>query len=85
MSHHAKKVVDQLCSYLGYDLDSPMCKELHEHIQQCPECRDYVDSVKMTVKVYQDCQQKVEVPEAVKMELFKKLNLNIEKASHKKK
>ncbi len=80
MSRHAKKVIDQLCNYLGYDLESPMCKELHEHLQQCPECRDYVDSVKKTVKLHQDVSREAEVPLEVKLELFKKLKLNIEAA-----
>lgn len=73
MSPHTKKIVDELCNYLGYDFQSPMCKELHEHVKHCPECQQYIDSVKMTVKICQDVYPPEPVPEAVKQELLKKI------------
>ncbi|RMH78239.1 MAG: hypothetical protein D6681_20310 [Calditrichaeota bacterium] len=73
MSTHAKKIVDELCNYLGYDFDSPMCKELHEHVQNCPECRAYIESIKKTVKICQTVYKVEPLPEEVKQELLRKL------------
>lgn len=73
MSDHAKRIVDELCDYLGYDFDSPMCRELHEHVANCPECREYIESVKTTVKVCQNVFQSQPVPEDVKRTLLEKL------------
>jgi predicted anti-sigma-YlaC factor YlaD len=75
MSQHSKKVVDQLCNYLGYDFESPMCKELHEHVQNCPECQNYIKSVKLTVNMCKDAYKDVPVPEDVKKELLEKIRL----------
>ena len=50
-----------------------MCKELHEHVKHCPECQQYIDSVKMTVKICQDVHPPEPVPETVKQELLKKI------------
>ncbi|MCK6623261.1 MAG: hypothetical protein HUU32_16330 [Calditrichaceae bacterium] len=70
MSPHTKKVVDQLCNYLGYDFESPMCKELHEHVANCPECRNYIESVKLTVNICKDTYKEEPVPEALKRDLL---------------
>ncbi len=73
MTQHTKKIVNELCNYLGYDLSSPMCKELHEHVQQCPECRAYIESIKSTVKICQDVFKEEPVPEEVKQNLLLKI------------
>ena len=75
MAHHTKKIVNELCNYLGYDLGSPMCKELHEHVQNCPECQAYIESIKSTVKICKDVYKDVPVPEEVKQNLLIKLKI----------
>jgi hypothetical protein len=75
MNHHGKKIIDELCNYLGQDIDHPMCKELMLHVQECPECKMYLDTVKMTVSLYKQTYDSQPVPGHVKDELLKKLNL----------
>ena len=75
MKSHSKKIIDELCNYLGEDVDNPMCKELMQHVKECPECRIYLDTVKMTVSLYRKAEEPKPVPEHVKETLFKKLNL----------
>ncbi len=69
----SKKIVDELCDYLGYDFASPMCKELHDHVQNCPECQKYIDSVKMTVKVCKNLNEETPCPENVKKNLLERI------------
>ncbi|MFZ0390245.1 MAG: hypothetical protein WAN36_07270 [Calditrichia bacterium] len=76
MRKHGKKIIDELCGYLGQDLNHPMCRELLLHVEECPECRIYLDTVKMTVSLYRDCNESHPVPVAVKTQLFKRLKLN---------
>ena len=73
MSQHSKKIVNELCNYLGYNLDSSMCRELHDHINECEECRRYIDSVRDTVKVCQKAHEDTRVPTAVKQALLAKI------------
>ncbi len=75
MHHHTKKIIGELCNYMGYDLDSSMCKELEEHVKQCPECREYIKSIKLTVNLCKDAYKEEPVPDEVKDNLLKKLNL----------
>lgn len=73
MTPCSKKIINELCDYLGYDLDGNMCKELHAHIQVCEKCRDYVESVKQTVTICKSATRKAVVPEDVKQDLINRL------------
>ncbi|GAB4366261.1 MAG: hypothetical protein Kow0042_06030 [Calditrichia bacterium] len=75
MKHHGKKLIGELCNYLGEDLDHPMCQELLQHVNECPECRQYIESIKLTVHLCRETFQTVPVPEHVKENLFKKLKI----------
>ena len=70
MSQHTKKIVNELCNYLGYNFESPMCKELHDHVQNCPECQSYIQSVKVTVKICKDAYKDEPAPDDVKKNLL---------------
>ncbi len=74
MKKHSKKTINELCNYLGQDLNHPMCKELMQHVHDCPECRMYLDTVKMTVSLYKKTHESEPVPNHIKEKLLKKLN-----------
>ncbi len=75
MKPHAKKIINELCNYLGQDLNQPMCKELWEHVQNCPECQTYLSTIKLTVEIIRDANAPQNAPEAVKENIFKILKL----------
>jgi len=66
--------IDQICTELGVDIDSDVCKELHAHLEECPDCKAYVDSLRKTVYLYRRLPG-VLPSEQVSEKLFKKLNL----------
>jgi hypothetical protein len=72
---HNKKIMNELCTYLGEDLDNPMCQELQRHMQDCPECQKYIESIKFTVKIFQESNVREPVPDQIKDNLIEKLNL----------
>lgn len=74
MSKHTKKLVDELCNYLGYNFESPMCKELHDHVQECEECQEYIQSVKATVKICKNVYKEEPTPDNVKQNLLKMIS-----------
>ena len=53
-SHLHEKTFHEICDYLGGDLDSPFCKEVRDHLDSCPECKIYLDSIKQTVYLFRD-------------------------------
>ncbi|GAB4337577.1 MAG: hypothetical protein Kow0037_20550 [Calditrichia bacterium] len=73
MKHHNKKLIDELCDYLGEDLENPMCQELLEHVQQCDSCREYIESIKITVSVCKETAKPEPLPEELKNNLLKTL------------
>ena len=70
-----KKILNELCNYLGQDLDHPMCQELIKHMQDYPECQFYLNTVKMTVSLYRETHPSEPVPSHVKKELYKVLKM----------
>jgi len=75
MKKHEKKVLDELCDYLGEDLDHPMCQELIQHVQECPECKFYLDTIKLTVNIFRETHPSSPVPKDVKENLLKTLKI----------
>ena len=68
------ETLNQICEELGEDINSPLCKEVEEHLKNCPKCCAEVDSIKKVVHLYQKAGIS-EVPEAIDERLWKVLNL----------
>ena len=69
------KILHQICKELDEDLNTPFCKKVQHHIQQCPQCNNYVESIKDTVHFCQKLFDE-DVPQAVEERLWEFLKLN---------
>jgi RNA polymerase sigma-70 factor (ECF subfamily) len=47
-----RKVHELLGDYLDQDLRDALCAELEKHMDDCPDCRVHVDSVKKVIRLY---------------------------------
>jgi predicted anti-sigma-YlaC factor YlaD len=47
-----KEVMNYICEHVGEDFDSPKCRRIKEHLNECEKCRSYFDSVEKTIKFY---------------------------------
>ena len=65
-------IIDKICVELSDSIDSELCKELKAHLEGCPECRAYVDTLKKTIYLYRQIPDE-NVPGDFQKELFKKL------------
>lgn len=68
------KRIEDICGALGEDLDSAKCLEIKKHLDECPTCCAYVDTIKKTVEIYKILPDK-EVPGSVHRKLWKVLKL----------
>ncbi|MDQ7052258.1 MAG: hypothetical protein Q9P14_05000 [candidate division KSB1 bacterium] len=68
------EILEQICAELKENIDSPICQDLKKHLEGCPECRAYVDSLKKTVYLYRHLPEQT-VPEEVQDRLYKVLKL----------
>ena len=49
---NCKEVMSHICDSLGEDLDSPKCVNIKDHLEGCPSCQKYFESVDSTVQFY---------------------------------
>lgn len=47
-----KEVMSHICDSLGEELDSPKCLAIKNHLDECPDCRQYFNSVEKTIEFY---------------------------------
>ncbi len=73
--HDHNQRIKELCDIMGEDLDAPSCQEVLEHLNTCPTCKVYYDTVKKTVLLCKevDCAEKI--PTDVNNRLLKILDL----------
>ena len=74
--HHPREVIKQICDQMGENLDAPFCKEVTDHLKECPNCRIYFDTVKKTVVLCREMEEKQNIPAEMHQRLMKKLRLN---------
>jgi len=66
--------IQQICDLLSENINSPLCKEIMQHLDECPKCCAQVDSVRKVVYLYKDYNQS-DVPANVDHRLWRVLNL----------
>ena len=71
-----QEIYNQICDYMGEDMDAPACKEVADHLASCPKCKVYFDTVRKTVTLCREIEKEEEVPPDVKERLYKVLNLD---------
>ncbi len=72
-AHLHEKTFHEICNYLGGDLDSPFCKEVRDHLEACPECKVYLDSIKKTVYLLRDNEKTAKVTKKCRDNLVDKV------------
>ncbi len=75
---NCRKVYRYICDNLDEKLDSPRCRQIRRHLDGCPECQEYLKSIKLTVKLYRAAPPP-QIPAATHNRLMKVLNLELGK------
>lgn len=68
------EMLHRICTELKEDIDSEVCQEVKQHLDTCPDCRAYVDSLKKTVYLYRQISDQ-NVPHEVQNRLIEALKL----------
>ena len=71
-----KELQKKLCADFGADLDSELCQEVGQFMEECPECRVYYDTMTRSVKLYRAVEDEESLPDEVAERLFKCLDLD---------
>ena len=74
--HDCMHLLGSISDYVDGKLDETLCRELEQHLAECPDCRVVVDTTRKTVYLYHESSaEPAQVPEDVRQRLFKCLNL----------
>ena len=77
MAHQAcRHLLSSLSEYVDGELEEKLCAEIERHLAGCENCRIVIDSLEMTVYLYQAVSRTEGVPIEVRERLYKRLNLN---------
>ncbi len=49
-----EEVHEHICINLDEDLDSPKCRAIKLHLNECPDCVSYLKSLKKTIDLYKE-------------------------------
>lgn len=49
---NCKEVMSHICESLGEDLNSSKCIDIKSHLEGCPSCQKYFESVDSTITFY---------------------------------
>lgn len=71
---HCSDVLNHICDELDTKLTTAQCRELKRHLEQCPNCTAYLDSLKTTIKLYSTVPAKYP-PHKLRRQLFATLKL----------
>jgi anti-sigma factor (TIGR02949 family) len=55
MMPDCKDMFALLSEYLDQELEPQSCEEIERHLEHCPPCIEFVESLKRSVKVCRDC------------------------------
>jgi predicted anti-sigma-YlaC factor YlaD len=73
-----KKMYTHICDNLDQDIDSPKCRAIKRHLDDCPNCLVYLDSLKKTIILYREYPNP-KMPKSIRRQIFSKLKITPEK------
>ncbi len=70
-----KEATTYVCEYLDEQVDSPRCRQIRKHLQECPDCTAYLYGLKKTITLYRALPNP-RVSQSTHNKLFAALNLD---------
>jgi anti-sigma factor RsiW len=67
-----RKLLGEMSDYVDGELSAALCRELEEHLHDCPNCRVMLDSLTKTIRVFREGNEEP-LPKALKESLRKAL------------
>ena len=77
-SFDCSQLKDVLPDYLDRSLRNEICAEIRSHMEECEDCRIYVETIETTLVLYKHCPEN-DVPEEIRIDLRRNLRAVVEK------
>ena len=63
MKEACKKDFERMSEYLDGELNVDICREIENHLRQCPECRECVDSLRKSIELCKKAAEEKVTPD----------------------
>lgn len=74
INHDCKEMLGPLSDLISGEISEALCARIKEHLEECQECREMLESLKQTITLYQSSTA-AELPSEVRRRLYQALNL----------
>jgi RNA polymerase sigma-70 factor (ECF subfamily) len=74
-----RKLHELLCDYLDEELKAAVCREIEGHLNECPDCRIHLDSVRKVIRLYREA-----TPESLPVDIRIRLQDVLHRARERK-
>jgi anti-sigma factor RsiW len=72
-----RELLGQLNAYVDGELAVELCRDLEQHMSECPDCQIVFDTLTKTIVLYHTLDETpVELPADVEARLLRRLNLS---------
>jgi len=78
MSEHPSchEMLEGISDYVDGSARQSLCEEIERHMEDCPDCRVVVDTLKKTIYLYRQQDETVQMPSDARQRLFRSLRLD---------
>jgi predicted anti-sigma-YlaC factor YlaD len=71
-----RKQLEQLSDYLDGTAQEKICEEIEAHLKSCPDCRIMVDTMRKSILLYREGEERLTMPVEVRDRLYRRLELD---------
>jgi predicted anti-sigma-YlaC factor YlaD len=71
-----KDMMKDLSDYVDGTAEQALCAELEQHMQDCPDCRIFVDTLQKTIFLYRQQDEARALPEESRSRLYRALQFD---------
>lgn len=72
---HNESIKQLIEKQFGENYDAELVDEVSKHLDACPDCKVYINSVHETIELYRETENKTELSESATRRLIKVLKL----------
>ncbi|MGB9750970.1 MAG: hypothetical protein C0183_21120 [Roseiflexus castenholzii] len=73
-----RDILAQLNDYLDGELAESLCRELEQHLAECPDCRTVYDTLSRTIHIYRALRDvPAELPQGVEERLIYRIKVSL--------
>lgn len=75
---HCRAILAQLNDYLDGELAESLCRELEQHLAECPDCQTVYDTLSRTIHIYRALRDApTELPQEVEERLIHRIKVSL--------